>query len=190
MDFFPESIANELFSPEGAGPDRADWQKFHAFYEQHALQVQNYCVRRGITVEEAREFTQDIFLSVYINRVYNFEEEQAVPWLFTTTRNKVISHMRHNIRKGSHAPVVEEVSRSWNIRYSQPDELIQEKDNLTRLQLIIDNAPPMVRKCLVLKYFHQLSYEEMADFLGLSINTIKTHLKRGLQLLRLQFQEK
>lgn len=168
--------------------EQTDKQPFQDFYSHHASRVFQYCIKRGVPAEISREFTQDIFLSVYINRVYEMPNDQAVPWLFTTTRNRVISHMRSKNRKQGHAGTVEVASHSWNVDFKQPDDLMEEKDQISRLQLIISNAPPMVRKCLILKYFQQLSYEEMASFLGISINTVKTHIKRGLQLLRLQFE--
>jgi RNA polymerase sigma-70 factor (ECF subfamily) len=37
---------------------------------------------------------------------------------------------------------------------------------------------------MLLRYVHDLSPQEAADLLGLSVNTVKTHLRRGLEFLR------
>jgi RNA polymerase sigma-70 factor (ECF subfamily) len=44
--------------------------------------------------------------------------------------------------------------------------------------------PEMMRRCMLLRYVHDLSPQEAADLLGLSVNTVKTHLRRGLEFLR------
>jgi len=184
----PNDNVNHAFDCDkpSAGKQR---ELFNAFYQKHCDRVFGFCRNRGISTEESREFTQDIFMSVYINRVYNFPENQALPWLFTTARNKVISYMRSTMIRHGHANSVQRAGQEWHVSYPSPDEFVQESDRISRLRLVIENAPPMVRKCLILKYFQQLSYDEMADFLGLSLNTIKTHIKRGLQLLRIQFRD-
>ena len=41
----------------------------------------------------------------------------------------------------------------------------------------IDGLPEMMRTCLMLRYFHELSLQEAAVFLGLSVNTVKTHVR-------------
>jgi RNA polymerase sigma factor (sigma-70 family) len=39
---------------------------------------------------------------------------------------------------------------------------------------------PRQRDCLVLRYFHELGIDDIASTLGLSRNSVKTHLQRGL----------
>ena len=41
--------------------------------------------------------------------------------------------------------------------------------------------PHRQRECLALRYYLELSIEEIADALGVSANSVKTHLKRGLR---------
>ena len=45
------------------------------------------------------------------------------------------------------------------------------------------DLPGRQRDCLVLRYYHELGIEEIASTLGLSANSVKTHLGRGLAAL-------
>ena len=69
-----------------------------------------------------------------------------------------------------------------------PDEVLDKFETVQALKDSLDALPDQAKKCLILKYFHELSYNEIAEFLDVSVNTVKTHLKRGLQMLRERFK--
>ena len=68
--------------------------------------------------------------------------------------------------------VVEEEMMAWN------DELIQE------VETEITNMPEQTREIIRGVFFQDLKYQEVADHLGISINTVKTLLKNGMKHLR------
>jgi RNA polymerase sigma-70 factor (ECF subfamily) len=47
----------------------------------------------------------------------------------------------------------------------------------------IRSLPTRQRECVVLRYYDDMSPERIADVLGLSVNSVKTHLRRGLATL-------
>ena len=71
--------------------------------------------------------------------------------------------------------IVEEEMMNWN------DELIQEVENE------IANMPEQTREIIQAVFFRDLKYQEVADQLGVSINTVKTLLKHGMKYLRERF---
>lgn len=71
--------------------------------------------------------------------------------------------------------IVEEEMVNWN------DELIQEVENE------IANMPEQTREIIQAVFFRDLKYQEVADQLGVSINTVKTLLKHGMKYLRERF---
>jgi RNA polymerase sigma-70 factor (ECF subfamily) len=52
----------------------------------------------------------------------------------------------------------------------------------------VRSLPIRQRDCIVLRYLLELSYDEIAETLGLGVNSVKTHLKRGLAALRSQME--
>ena len=71
--------------------------------------------------------------------------------------------------------VAEEEMMTWN------DELIQE------IETEISNMPEQTREIIQGVFFQGLKYQEVADQLGISINTVKTLLKNGMKHLREHF---
>jgi RNA polymerase sigma factor (sigma-70 family) len=56
-------------------------------------------------------------------------------------------------------------------------------DQHRRVLAAIDRLPMRQRQCIVLRYYSGLSDSEVADTLGLSLGSAKTHLRRGQQAL-------
>jgi RNA polymerase sigma-70 factor, ECF subfamily len=157
---------------------------FDAFYRRSSAWVASYFLRRGVSRDRAMEFTQDVFLSVYTHGVHERPEERAMPWLITVVQNKLYSEFRRaeNRLRSPHAP--EEIVPAPATDLPSPEECLAGRESVRALWAHIREMPDMMRKCLILRYYHDLSPEEAADYLGLSVNTVKTHLKRALAYLR------
>ena len=74
--------------------------------------------------------------------------------------------------------VVEEEMVKWN------DTLIQE------VEAEIERMPEQTREIIRSVFFHEMKYQEVADALGISINSVKTLLKNGMRHLRERFAER
>ena len=69
------------------------------------------------------------------------------------------------------------------------DEAVVARDDQQRLLDALRGLPRRQRDCLALRYLFDLGVVEIAETLGLSPNSVKTHLKRGLASLRNQVGE-
>ncbi|HJZ84718.1 MAG TPA: sigma-70 family RNA polymerase sigma factor [Polyangia bacterium] len=69
-----------------------------------------------------------------------------------------------------------------------PDEALAWRRQLTRLLEAVDALPSRQRVALVLRYRHDLALGEIANLLGVTVGTVKTHLARGLDRLREQME--
>jgi len=67
-------------------------------------------------------------------------------------------------------------------RASVEDEIVLQDDQRLVIEALRD-LPRRQRDCLVLRYYHELGIEDIAGTLGLSPNSVKTHLRRGLAAL-------
>jgi RNA polymerase sigma factor (sigma-70 family) len=71
-----------------------------------------------------------------------------------------------------------------------PDDAALLEDDEGALLEALQGLSPRQRSCVVLRYYLELSYEEMASTLGISANSVKTHLKRGMAALRERMEER
>jgi RNA polymerase sigma factor (sigma-70 family) len=60
-----------------------------------------------------------------------------------------------------------------------PDEVVELRDEQRRVVTALRRLPARQRECLVLRHYEELSDGEIAETLGLSITSVRTHLRRG-----------
>jgi RNA polymerase sigma-70 factor (ECF subfamily) len=63
-------------------------------------------------------------------------------------------------------------------------EALLEKEKLERLQSALTELPEQMQRCVRLRVAEDRSYQEIADSLGVSINTVKAHLRQARIALR------
>ena len=69
------------------------------------------------------------------------------------------------------------------------EEAEDEGEKIVRLREKMKELPEKQREVLTLCFMQGKSYQEVADGLGVSVNTVKTHIKRGLKFLRDELQD-
>lgn len=128
---------------------------------------------------------QETFLQLYTSRA-NFDPARSIrPWLFTIAANKAKDSLRKIKRTPSiavgtiSAPDEASVSDIFNslVSYDKTpvdDILVEEKR--CQVREIIAEMPENLRGILVLAYFKQFSYKQMADILSIPIGTVKSRL--------------
>ena len=123
----------------------------------------------------AEDVVQDAFIAVD-RSLAGVSEAARVAYL----RRAVMNGSRSSIRrsravKRQPIPMCDEVPGL--------DEAAVRHDQQTRVIVALDRLPFRQRQCLVLRYYGGLSDPEVADALGLSLGSAKTHLRRGLGAL-------
>jgi RNA polymerase sigma-70 factor (family 1) len=135
-------------------------------------------IRRFVgSSETAKEIVQEAFLRTYRQR----ESVTTLrAFLFSTARNLAANEYRHRrtIEAGSVGDLLD--SRVKIECESLESQFL--RDERTRLiQEAIDRLPPQCRAAFTLRVFHECSYKEVADRLGISAKTVEKHIARGLR---------
>jgi RNA polymerase sigma factor (sigma-70 family) len=60
-----------------------------------------------------------------------------------------------------------------------PDEVVELRDEQRRIVEALRRLPARQRECLVLRYYGELGDSEIAETLGLSVTSVRTHIQRG-----------
>jgi len=142
---------------------------------RHAL---HRYIRRFVgSSETAKEIVQEAFLRTYRQR----ESVTTLrAFLFSTARNLAANEYRH--RRTVERGALADFSDSWvkTERESLETELLRDERNRL-MQEAIDRLPPQCRAAFTLRVFHECSYKEVADRLGISAKTVEKHIARGLR---------
>jgi RNA polymerase sigma-70 factor (ECF subfamily) len=167
----------------GAG----DHAAFRDLVERHQHAVIGTVAKMLGNSSEAEDIAQQVFLRIWKNAKRYRPDAKFTTYLFTITRNLVFNETHRRSRK-------KEVSSDEREEFSnhliegnpdrQPDaELLQ-----AELQLAVDDAiaalPEAQRMAVVLRRYEQLSYEEIAEVLQLSVSAVKSLLFRARTALR------
>ena len=142
--------------------------------------------------DEAEDLTQDIFLKIFkalktFDRRANFQT-----WIISISRNLCIDHYR-SVRK-ERQTIARDVD-SNDLQPATPERgpyaQAEHQDLRAQLRQALETLPITLRTAVVLRDLQELSYQEIADRLGLPEGTVKSRINRGRielahQLRRLQ----
>jgi RNA polymerase sigma-70 factor (ECF subfamily) len=167
----------------GAG----DHQAFRELVERHQNAVIGTVAKMLGNASESEDIAQQVFLRIWRNAKRYRPDAKFTTYLFTITRNLVFNESRRKSRKKEVSSDEREENSNCLVEASpdrQPDaELLQ-----AELQQAVDTAiaslPETQRMAVVLRRYEQLSYEEIAETLELSVSAVKSLLFRARTTLR------
>lgn len=152
---------------------------FAVLVRRHERRVYNLALRMTGREEDARDATQDAFLSA-LRKLHTFRGEAA----FTTWMHRVTVNACYDLlRKRQRAPLSLEASHADEGRPSRPEPA--SPGHAERVELAIDvrrallQVPEEFRAVLLLCDVQDLSYEDAAAALGVPVGTVKSRLHRG-----------
>ena len=110
-------------------------------------------------------------------------------WLYTVARNHCIDYLRKNklptisinrmmITDDGKRNTFDLISKDLN-----PEQLMEKKQRIAILRQIVDKLKPNYRELVKLRYFKELSYDEIADRLDIPLGTVKAQLHRSREQL-------
>jgi RNA polymerase sigma factor (sigma-70 family) len=148
--------------------------------------------------DDAFELTQEAFAKMVAN-LEKFDETNAAfsTWLFKMTRNIFVDFLR---KKREHVTSLSDLATyddennvtEFNIsaRDKTPDEIILTKErNLAMKNILNKMDKPELLKVIKMRYFDELSYEEIAEKTGKPLGTVKVYMKRAKESLRIEFSK-
>lgn len=177
---------------------KGDKTAFRELVRRHQDKVYRLALRLTRDESRAQDAMQDAFLQVY-RKVDQFQEQSAfTTWLYRITVNAALMRMRSE-RRHREAPL-EEASP----RYTEQGEIAEPVDDWSaavdddaanrelalHAQKAIDELPDPYRSVFVLRELEDLSTEEVANILDLTVPTVKTRLHRARLALRKALAER
>lgn len=166
-----------------------DTSQFEAFMSAYQNMVFSTAVRLLNNEADAEDVAQEVFLRAY-DRFDTLHQSAGVGgWLKTVTRNLCLNHLtryRARWRFFSEMGSAEEDSRFEQDLPSPepPDAASAPADERQLLEDALQRLPDSQRVPLVLYHLEDLSYDDIAARLGISLSKLKTDIHRGRAALR------
>lgn len=143
---------------------------------EHSAELYRYAYRLSGSVADAEDLTQQTFLQAQANLGQLRDPAAARSWLFAILRNSYQMFCRRQNR----SPV-----ESWGDGIDDVPEIDDESPvDGEALQAALNEIPDEYKVALLLYYFEECSYREIAEQLNVPIGTVMSRLSRGKERLR------
>jgi RNA polymerase sigma-70 factor (ECF subfamily) len=164
-----------------------DTAAFESLIGRHQALVAGTVARMLGSNSEVEDITQQVFIRVWRSAGRYVARAKFTTWLLKITRNLVFNEMRR-AKRHPHVPVqidpeVEELPLKDETTET-PDATLLHTELQREIESAITQLPDTQRMALVLRRYEDLSYEEIADILELSLPAVKSLLFRARTELR------
>ena len=142
-------------------------------YDQHGPAILRYLHRLV-----GPKMSEDVFQDAFVQAVTHVERLDDVvspkAWLFKVAKNMASNQLRKKKVKADIA---------WSSLAQSPP---QEDGRLEPMRMAIQVLPSKLRETVLLRWYDELSYEEIAQVLQIPVGTVRSRLHHALQKLRYQ----
>ncbi len=140
--------------------------------------------------QEAMDLSQEVFLRVFRTLAQFRGQSSLRTWIYRIVLNQASNRQRwwrrrfksYQVALDEHVDVHGELSESRS--FAMPDQVLQQNETSARVWRALSDLPFDQRAAIVLREIDGLSYDEIAESLGIAVGTVKSRLARARLNLR------
>ncbi len=161
---------------------------FEVLVERYKDAVQNLAYRMLSNVTEAEDVTQEVFVRAYTQLATYKPAHKFSTWLLSIASHLAIDQLRR--RRFLALPLEDVPFLEWITDLGAgPEQSALEGEQQDEIQAYLQKLPGKYRAVILLRYWYDLSYEEIAMALNLTPALVKARLHRARELLARYIQE-
>jgi RNA polymerase sigma-70 factor (family 1) len=169
--FCKKNKSNVYFTP-------GDYKRFTEIFNYFYVRLCFFANKILKDRQTSEDLVSDVFVKLWTNPLTFETEANAKAWLYITTRNTCFNYSKKT-RQCKYEIEVNSVYTDETVLTS-----IIQTEILQEIMNIIERLPTECRRIFKLSYFDDLSNQEIAEKLCLSIHTVKNQKARGIYLLK------
>ena len=153
---------------------------FDVVVERHRSTIYLLCYRFVSNHEDASDLSQDVFLRAY-RGLRNFRGQSSLgTWLHRIGVNVCLTRVSAKTLPSESIDEQQHV----DTRSESPSELVLKAERAVRVRAAIAQLPRKQRATLILRTYHEMSHQEIADILGSSVGAVKANFFHALGNLK------
>lgn len=157
---------------------RGDQQAFSKLVEAYQRPVYNLTYRMLGNPQEAEDAAQETFLRAYSKLNQYNPDRKFSTWVFSIANNHCIDRLRK--RRATFVSIDDNpVLQNLEGDTPMPEREATRSEQARELQNLLENLEPEYRTPLILRYWEELSYEEIAQSMDLTVSAVKSRLFRA-----------
>ncbi|MBE9597963.1 RNA polymerase sigma factor [Pedobacter sp. MC2016-24] len=173
-----------MYQDQSSQPEILDIKKFEGLFKGNH---QFLCMIAFKIVQDhyvAEEIVQEFFVKYWEECSGFLLKRNFTAFAYRSVKNRCIDYLRRQSVFNKNFVVVP--FDGFDQQQADHEEVPEKDQRLKRVLELFNELPVERRKVLELHAIHDLSYKEIAEKLGISVNTVKTQLRRGYSKLREQ----
>lgn len=156
-----------------------DDEAFAELYNRYWKRIYTMALTYTKSPEAAQDIVQDVFLKIWIKKENLLQIREFKPYLFVSARNLIISSLRNQVFHVNLDPD-EQIEEEMLL----PEKQLSYKESVNLLHKAIDLLPPQQQRAYQLSRNEGLRYEDIAQEMGISPLTVRTHITKALSFIR------
>ena len=162
---------------------------FEEIYTTYFPLLYNYAFTIVKNRAEAEDAVGDVFLKLWEEKHLRNIETSVKSYLFKSVYNQCINILQREEVREKYANYVQHLQYVNENDSDYPLSSLIESELTETLQKAIEKLPPQCRKIFEMSRMEQMTHEEIARKLGVSINTVHMQIKRALGKLRIELKD-
>jgi RNA polymerase sigma-70 factor, ECF subfamily len=151
-------------------------------YNRHRTRIFRYVRARIYDNHLAQDLTGEVFLQMVAHLAdYRITAVPFSAWLYRIAHNHIVNHISRKENQFQHIPL--ETAGDLGQREANPARLVERQLTLEGVQQALERIDDTQREVIILRFLLGYSLKEVADMLGKTVSSVKSHQHRGLLAL-------
>ncbi|MDR3581771.1 MAG: RNA polymerase sigma factor [Candidatus Pacebacteria bacterium] len=166
---------------------KGDMEAFQILVERYDQKMGRYARRFLFDGDDSKDLVQEVFIKAYVN-IRGFDiTRRFSPWLYRIAHNEFVNALKKKKKERANVSLFDFDVLFPHIRLTASetaDTDIKQHELKEVLETSLGKIPQKYREPLVLYYFEEMNYKEIADVLRIPVSTVGVRLQRGKVMLK------
>ena len=173
---------------------QGDREALSQLLERHTRRVHDYVRMMVKDVDVADDLTQEVLIKVVkvLDEGRYADKGRFLPWLLRIAHNRVLDYIRaqKQVKTISESSAGFDILGSKNLAEPSIEDKLVSEQQAEEVRKLIEALPAEQREVVKMRYYDGLSFKEIAEHTGVSINTALGRMRYALMNMRQMIKEK
>jgi RNA polymerase sigma-70 factor, ECF subfamily len=164
---------------------KGDRQAYALLVEEYKNPIYNLACRMTNNLQDVDDLTQEIFIRAY-QKLQQFDQNKRFfTWIYTVGINLIRNHLKKKAQDIIvSSGVIKDCQESRRQEHEHSEDKLLLEETIIKLGKTMQKLPVDLREAVILKYYQNLTFGEVAEVTGVSLSAIKMRVYRGLDQLK------